>query len=85
MAVCRDARKGRDAGSHWSKPVVPPLHSTSNFYQFGSLIGVVVGMLIGNRYDLKPAADTGVAWRIDHWTGKSEIIGPNGNPVRFGP
>jgi hypothetical protein len=42
-------------------------------------------MLIGNRYDLKPAADTGVAWRIDHWTGKSEIIGPNGNPVRFGP
>ncbi|MGO9199291.1 MAG: hypothetical protein ACLQM8_01975 [Limisphaerales bacterium] len=29
MAVCHDARKGRNTGSHWSKPVAPPLHSTS--------------------------------------------------------
>ena len=28
MAVCHDARKGRNTGSHWSKPVAPPLHST---------------------------------------------------------
>ncbi len=28
MAVCHDARKGRNIGSHWSKPVAPPLHST---------------------------------------------------------
>jgi REP element-mobilizing transposase RayT len=27
-AVCHDARKGRYTGSHWSKPVAPPLHST---------------------------------------------------------
>jgi hypothetical protein len=29
MAVCHDARKGRNIGIHWSKPVAPPLHSTS--------------------------------------------------------
>ena len=29
MAICHDARKGRYSGSHWSKPVAPPLHSTS--------------------------------------------------------
>ena len=29
MAICHDARKGRNTGSHWSKPVAPPLHSTS--------------------------------------------------------
>jgi hypothetical protein len=28
MAVCHDARKGRYSGSHWSKPVAPPPHST---------------------------------------------------------
>jgi hypothetical protein len=28
MAVCHDARKGRNIGIHWSKPVAPPLHST---------------------------------------------------------
>jgi hypothetical protein len=30
MAICHDARKGRNTGSHWSKPVAPPLHSTSD-------------------------------------------------------
>ena len=30
MAICHDARKGRHTGSHWSKPVAPPLHSTSS-------------------------------------------------------
>jgi hypothetical protein len=30
MAVCHDARKGRNIGIHWSKPVAPPLHSTSS-------------------------------------------------------
>ncbi len=30
MAVCHDARKGRNTGSQRSKPVAPPLHSTSN-------------------------------------------------------
>jgi len=29
MAICHNARKGRNTGSHWSKPVAPPLHSTS--------------------------------------------------------
>jgi hypothetical protein len=29
MAICHDARKGRNTGSHWSKPVAPPLHSTN--------------------------------------------------------
>src|SRR5512136_1032773 len=29
MAICHDARKGRHSGSHWSKPVAPPLYSTS--------------------------------------------------------
>ena len=29
MAICHGTRKGRDRGSHWSKPVAPPLHSTS--------------------------------------------------------
>jgi hypothetical protein len=29
MAICHDARKGRNTGSHRSKPVAPPLHSTS--------------------------------------------------------
>ena len=29
MAICHDARKGRYNGSHWSKPVAPPLYSTS--------------------------------------------------------
>ena len=28
MAICHDARKGRHSGSHWSKPVAPPLYST---------------------------------------------------------
>ena len=27
MTFCHDARKGRHSGSHWSKPVAPPLHS----------------------------------------------------------
>jgi hypothetical protein len=27
VAICHDARKGRNTGSHWSKPVAPPLHS----------------------------------------------------------
>jgi hypothetical protein len=27
-AVCHNARRGRDTGSHWSKPVAPQLHST---------------------------------------------------------
>jgi hypothetical protein len=30
MAVCHAARKGRNIGIHWSKPVAPPLHSTSS-------------------------------------------------------
>jgi hypothetical protein len=30
MAICHDARKGRHSGSHWSKPVAPPLYSTSS-------------------------------------------------------
>ena len=30
MAVCHDARKGRNIGIHWSKPVAPPLYSTSS-------------------------------------------------------
>jgi hypothetical protein len=30
MAICHKARKGRPSGSHWSKPVAPPLHSTSS-------------------------------------------------------
>ncbi len=30
MAICHDARKGRYSGSHWSKPVAPPLYSTSS-------------------------------------------------------
>jgi hypothetical protein len=39
MAICHDARKGRHAGSHWSKPVAPPLHSTSrHFYELLSLL-----------------------------------------------
>ena len=29
MAICHTARKGRHTGSHWSKPVAPPIHSTS--------------------------------------------------------
>jgi len=29
LAICHDARKGRNTGSHWSKPVAPPLHSIS--------------------------------------------------------
>jgi hypothetical protein len=29
MAICHDARKSRYIGSHWSKPVAPPLYSTS--------------------------------------------------------
>ena len=29
MAICHDARKGRHIGSHWSKLVAPPLHSTN--------------------------------------------------------
>ena len=29
MAICHDARKGRDSGSHWSKPGAPPSHSTA--------------------------------------------------------
>jgi len=33
MAICHDARKGRNAGSHWSKPVAPPLHSTTTYCQ----------------------------------------------------
>src|ERR1017187_5424759 len=28
--ICHNARKGRHTGSHWSKPVAPPLHSTSS-------------------------------------------------------
>jgi len=29
MAICHNARKGRNTGSHWSKPVAPPLYSTN--------------------------------------------------------
>ena len=29
MAICHDARKGRNIGSRRSNPVAPPLHSTS--------------------------------------------------------
>ena len=35
MAICHDARKGRNIGSHWSKPVAPPLHSTSLKRHYG--------------------------------------------------
>ena len=35
MAVCHDARKGRNIGIHWSKPVAPPLHSTSLKRHYG--------------------------------------------------
>ena len=31
MAICHNARKGRNVGSPWSKPVAPPLYSTSAF------------------------------------------------------
>jgi len=34
MAICRNARKGRNTGSHWPKQVAPPLHSAS-FSDFG--------------------------------------------------
>ena len=33
MAICHDARKGRNKGSPWSKPVAPPLYSTSSASQ----------------------------------------------------
>jgi hypothetical protein len=33
MAICHDARKGRNIGIHWSKPVAPPLYSTTFSYQ----------------------------------------------------
>jgi hypothetical protein len=39
MAICHDARKGRYSGSHWSKPVAPPLHSTSFEAEHAVLIG----------------------------------------------
>ncbi len=29
IGIRHDARKGRNKGSHWSKPVAPPLHSTT--------------------------------------------------------
>ena len=29
MAICYDARKGRNTGSHWFKPVAPSAYSTS--------------------------------------------------------
>jgi hypothetical protein len=34
MAICHDARKGRNTGSHWSKPVAPLLYSTSEITRF---------------------------------------------------
>ncbi|MGA2862874.1 MAG: hypothetical protein ABSF95_00125 [Verrucomicrobiota bacterium] len=49
IAICHNARKGRNTGSHWSKPVAPPLHSTSLrlVLQQGlrlAVLGVVLGL-----------------------------------------
>jgi hypothetical protein len=38
MTFCHNARKGRYTGSHWSKPVAPPLYST--IYHSDRLSGI---------------------------------------------
>ena len=41
MAICHHARKGRNTGSHWSKPVAPPLHSTGWSLSFSTAALIV--------------------------------------------
>jgi len=44
MAICHNARKGRNTGSHWSKPVALPLYSTGCHWQ-KSHLGENTGLL----------------------------------------
>jgi hypothetical protein len=47
----------------------------------GVVVGIVIGLLIAGRYDLKPDKESGLAWRVDHWTGSTVLLGPNGRPI----
>ena len=47
----------------------------------GAAVGVVIGLLAGGRYDIKPDKESGLAWRVDHWTGATELLGPTGQPL----
>jgi hypothetical protein len=47
----------------------------------GAVVGIVIGLLAAGRYDLKPDKESGFAWRVDHWTGRAELLGPNGQPI----
>jgi hypothetical protein len=47
----------------------------------GAVMGIVIGLLAGGRYDLKPDKESGLAWRVDRWTGSVELLGPNGQPI----
>ena len=47
----------------------------------GALVGIVIGLLAAGHYDLKPDKDSGLAWRVDHWTGSTELLGPNSQPI----
>jgi hypothetical protein len=47
----------------------------------GAVVGIVIGLLAAGRYDLKPDKESGFAWRVDHWTGRAELLWPNGQPI----
>jgi hypothetical protein len=47
----------------------------------GAVVGIAVGLLAAGRYDLKPDKESGLAWRVDRWTGRTELLGPNGQPI----
>ena len=47
----------------------------------GVVVGMVIGLLAAGRYDLKPDKESGFAWRVDHWTGRTELLGPTGQPI----
>lgn len=48
----------------------------------GVVVGIVIGLLAGGRYDLKPQGGESImVWRVDHWTGRTQLLGPDGQPV----
>jgi len=51
MAICHNARKGRNTGSHWSKPVAPALRSTSRY----ALIAILPAVLLVACCPTRPA------------------------------
>jgi hypothetical protein len=66
----------------WSKSDMNDIqHDSAKSAAIGAVVGIVIGLLAGGRYDLKPDKESGLASRVDSWTGNVELFGPNGQPI----